>query len=93
MLAAPEMLVTTCHGFLAFCSRSDFKEAAAVCFMMIVFACSHPLGSILVMSVTSFYYRDLDQDFEKPSLDIETGIETFDNLVLISRLVLRLLKI
>ena len=45
------------------------------------------------MSETSFYYRDRDQDFWKPSLDIETGIETFENLVLISRLVLRLLEL
>ena len=46
-----------------------------------------------VMSETSFYYRDRDWDFWKPSLDIETGIETFDNLVLISRLVSRLLEL
>ena len=45
------------------------------------------------MSKTSFYYQDWDRDFWKPSLDIETGIETFDNLVLISRLVLRLLEL
>ena len=43
------------------------------------------------MSETSFYYQA--QDFWKPSLDIETGIKTFENLVLISRLVLRLLEL
>ena len=48
---------------------------------------------ITVMSETSFYYRDRDQDFLKPSLDIETGIETFENLVLILRLVSRLLEL
>ena len=46
-----------------------------------------------VLSETSFYYRDQDRDFWKPSLDIETGIETFENLVLISRLVSRLLEL
>ena len=46
-----------------------------------------------VMSETSFYYQDRDRDFLKPSLDIETGIETFENLVLILRLVSRLLEL
>ena len=39
-----------------------------------------------------FYYQNRDQDFWKPSLDIKTRIKTFENLVLILRLVLRLLK-
>ena len=46
-----------------------------------------------VMSETCFYYRDRDWDFWKPSLDIKTGIETFENLVLISRPVSRLLEL
>ena len=51
-------------------------------------------GKILntsVISKTILYYQDPDQYFWKPSL--ETGIETFENLVLISRLVLRLLEL
>ena len=48
---------------------------------------------VAVMSETGFYYQDQDRDFWKPSLDIETGIKTIENLALISRLVLRLLKI
>ena len=40
-----------------------------------------------------FYYRDQYRDFWKPSLDIETGIETFRIAVLISRWVLRLFKL
>ena len=43
---------------------------------------------ISVMSETGFCYRDWD--YWKLSLEIETGIETFRNTVLISRLVLRL---
>ena len=47
---------------------------------------------VAVMSETGFYYHDQDRDFGKPSLDIETGIKTVENPVLLSILVSRILE-
>ena len=57
-LGAPDMLLTTCPYPLGLCStRSALRAMAAVCFLMITLASSHPLES---MSMRRSYNRSSD---------------------------------